>query len=101
MTLAMVVGLWGFEVRTAHTGTDGVEQARALRPEIVLCDIGLPGLDGYAVARALRGDAATRGARLIAITGYGSEEERAQAIAAGFDLHLSKPVDPESLRGHL
>jgi PAS domain S-box-containing protein len=100
-SLVMVLGLWGYEVGLAASGPEGVDRARALRPDIVLCDIGLPGMDGYAVARALRSDDGTRHAKLIAITGYGREADRAQAIEAGFDLHLAKPVHPDFLKTQL
>ena len=100
-TLAMILGLWGYKVTMAHTGPEGVERARALRPDIVLCDIGLPGMDGYAVARAIRDSEKERRARLIAITGYGGTQDRDQALTAGFDLHLAKPVHPERLREEL
>ena len=100
-SLAMVLGIWGYQVGIARTGTEGVAQARETRPRIILCDIGLPEMDGYAVARALRGDAGTKGARLIAITGYGREEDRRRAMEAGFDLHLAKPVHPDQLKVQL
>jgi CheY-like chemotaxis protein len=66
-------------------------------PEIALIDIGMPGIDGLEVARRIRADERGKSIRLIALTGYGSEEQRTQAIAAGFDLHLIKPVDPSRL----
>jgi CheY-like chemotaxis protein len=71
------------------------------RPDVVLCDIGLPGLDGYGVASALRRGPETAAVRLIAVTGYGDEEDRRRSREAGFDVHLVKPVDPERLLGHL
>ncbi|HKV09558.1 MAG TPA: response regulator, partial [Thermoanaerobaculia bacterium] len=77
----------------------GLGRARELRPEVVLCDIGLPGeLDGYGVARAFRADPDLASARLIALTGYGQEEDRRRALEAGFDTHLTKPADPEVLK---
>jgi CheY-like chemotaxis protein len=65
---------------------------------VVLCDIGLPGLDGFGVARALRLDPTTSGARMIAVTGYGSDEDRVRTREAGFDEHLTKPADPTALQ---
>ena len=64
----------------------------------MLCDIGLPGLDGYGVARALRQDPATAAARMIAVTGYGGDENRRRSQEAGFDAHLTKPADPAALQ---
>ena len=68
-----------------------------MRPDIVLCDIGLPDGDGYALAAALRGNPVTARARLIAVTAYGGEQDRKRSREAGFQLHLVKPVKPESL----
>ena len=96
--LRILLVLLGHEVAVAHTGPEGVEAARRGPPDVVLCDIGLPGLDGYGVARALRQDPATAGVRLIAVTGYGSDEDRRRSREAGFDLHLTKPVDPADLQ---
>lgn len=96
--LRMVLEIQGHEVRTAYNGPEGVRLASDWRPDVVLCDIGLPGLDGYAVARALRGDPSTARSRLIAITGYGGEENRRHALRAGFDQHLTKPVSPDQLQ---
>ena len=93
-TLRVLLQLVGYEVRVAATGPDGLQQATAWLPDAVLCDIGLPGLDGYAVAEQLRANPATAGIRLVAITGYGSEADRAQARQAGFDHHFTKPADP-------
>jgi two-component system CheB/CheR fusion protein len=86
----------GHEVAIARNGTEGIASARRLGPDVVLCDVGLPGLDGYAVARALRADGGPAVA-LIALTGYASPEDRRRAIAAGFDHHLAKPADLEKL----
>jgi PAS domain S-box-containing protein len=80
------------EVEVAYTGPDGVEAAQRLRPDLVLCDIGLPGFSGYEVARRIRADA-NGAVVLVALTGYGREEDRAEAKAAGFDRHFTKPVD--------
>ena len=100
-TLRALLELHGYEVGVAYTGPGGVEAARARRPDVVVCDIGLPGLDGCEVARHLRRDPATADARLIAVTGYGREEDRERVLAAGFDRHLVKPVDPAELVGQV
>ncbi len=97
-SMQLLLELRGFEVATAGDGLAGLELIRRLRPDVVLCDIGLPGgLDGYGVARELRADPAFAGLRLIALTGYGQAEDQRQAQEAGFDLHLTKPVDPAKL----
>jgi signal transduction histidine kinase/CheY-like chemotaxis protein len=100
-SLRMFLELFGHGVTLAHTGPDGVEAARTLRPDVVLCDIGLPGMDGFAVAGTLRRQPETAATRLIAVTGYGQEEDRRRALSAGFDIHLVKPVDPQKLLGYL
>jgi signal transduction histidine kinase/CheY-like chemotaxis protein len=97
-TMRDFLELSGHEVELACSGADGLEAARLFHPEVVLCDIGLPGMDGFEVAAELRRDPATAGAQLIAVTGYGREEDRRRSKAAGFDLHLTKPVDPAQLR---
>jgi CheY-like chemotaxis protein len=96
-TLDVLLTRYGHEVVTAHTGPAGVAAARKELPDVVLCDLGLPEMDGFAVARALRQDLATAPVRLIAVSGYGQEEDRRQSEQAGFDLHLTKPVDPAEL----
>ncbi len=98
-SLQMLLEISGFEVATAADGSAGLATARRFRPDVVLCDIGLPGgLDGYAVARELRADPALQPVHLIALTGYGQAEDRRRAYAEGFDLHLTKPVDPVALK---
>ncbi len=87
----------GARVETAGCGLDGVAAAQRARPEVVLCDIGLPDIDGMEVARRLRADDALGGTRLIALTGYGQAEDVRQAIAAGFDAHVTKPVNLDQL----
>jgi CheY-like chemotaxis protein len=96
-SLHALLTLLGHDVRVAYTGPDGVATARDWRPEVIVCDIGLPDLDGYGVAAAVRSDPATAGALLIAVTGYGQEEDRRRALAAGFDHHLTKPAPPDVL----
>jgi signal transduction histidine kinase len=97
-TMRDFLELSGHEVQLAASGTDGVEAARQFHPEVVLCDIGLPGMTGFEVAEELRRDPSTRSAKLIAVTGYGRDEDRQRSKEAGFDLHLTKPVDPAQLR---
>jgi signal transduction histidine kinase/ActR/RegA family two-component response regulator len=97
-SMQMLLALQGHEVEVAASGPAGLEAARRFHPEVVFCDIGLPGgMDGYAVARTLRGEPAGGSAYLIALTGYGQEEDQRKSQAAGFDLHLTKPVDPDAL----
>jgi PAS domain S-box-containing protein len=95
--LAFVLELGGHDVRAAHNGAEALEAARAFAPQVVLCDIGLPGMNGYEVAARLRQRAESQRTVLIALTGYGQEEDRRRAKAAGFDYHLTKPVEPEAL----
>jgi PAS domain S-box-containing protein len=96
-SLAMLLTLWGHDVRTAHDGRSGLKAAQSYRPHIVFLDIGLPGLDGYEVARRLRGEFGQQ-MRLVALTGYGQDDDRRRAQAAGFDAHLVKPADPDVLQ---
>ena len=91
----------GYRVSVAYSGPAGVSAAKVGRPDVVLCDIGLPGMDGYAVADALRQNPETGSARLIAVTGYGREADKRRALESGFDLHLVKPVNTQQLLGHL
>lgn len=92
-----IIGALGHEVTTAHTGRDGIAAALRVSADLVLCDVGLPDIDGYAVARALRADPVTASAQLIALTGYDGEDERQRAREAGFDRHVVKPIDPLAL----
>jgi signal transduction histidine kinase len=96
-SLRLLLELRGHQVRLAHSGTDGVKVARRWLPEVVLCDLGLPGMDGFAVARALREDPRTAQVRLIAVSGYGHDEDQQRGREAGFDLHVLKPIDPADL----
>jgi CheY-like chemotaxis protein len=91
--VSKLLKLGGHTVATALDGSTGVELAREFHPDLVLCDIGLPGeMNGYKVAEALRADPATRWTRLVAVTGFGQDEDRRRAIEAGFDRHMTKPV---------
>jgi signal transduction histidine kinase/CheY-like chemotaxis protein len=99
-SLRAVLEMGGFSVQVAYDGTSGLAAARALRPQVVLCDIGLPGaMDGYDFARAVRADPDLRSVRLVALTGYGQHEDRRRAERAGFDSHVTKPADPHALLG--
>ena len=95
---AELLELWGYQVAVAYDGLAGVGQAFTFRPAVVVMDIGLPLLDGYQAARLIRDQPALAGIRLIALTGYGREEDRQRAYDAGFDHHLTKPADLERLR---
>jgi CheY-like chemotaxis protein len=94
-SLRDVLELEGHQVEVAYSGRDGLDKARRYQPEVVLCDIGLPDMDGYDVARAFRSDPdqALRSAYLVALTGYALPEDLARATAGGFDEHLAKPPD--------
>ncbi|BBL75970.1 PAS domain-containing hybrid sensor histidine kinase/response regulator [Methylomagnum ishizawai] len=100
-SLALLLESDGHRVRAAYDGEEGLKMALAEPPQVVLLDIGLPGMDGYAVARTLRQSAELKGSWLIALTGYGQAEDREKSRAAGFDRHLVKPVDFEALQGAL
>jgi len=95
--LRLMLEVEGATVETAGDGEGGLRAAVRLRPDIVLCDIGLPDIDGFEVARRLRARGELPGARLIALTGYGQEEDMRQARKAGFEAHLTKPVNLEQL----
>jgi CheY-like chemotaxis protein len=97
-SLRLLLACYGYEVAVAYSGDHGVRVAAQFQPDVVLCDIGLPGLDGYEVARKLRDNPATARARLIAVTAYGQDEFRRRSHEAGFEQHLVKPVDPDALR---
>ncbi|HTE21039.1 MAG TPA: ATP-binding protein, partial [Armatimonadota bacterium] len=99
-TLVEMLDTWGHDVRCVHDGRAALLEIGTYRPEVVLLDIGLPGMDGYEVARRLREQDREGAPRmlLIALTGYGQAENRKLALDAGFDLHLTKPVDAPQLR---
>jgi two-component system CheB/CheR fusion protein len=96
-SLRLALALEGHDVAVAHDGPQGVERARALVPEVVLCDIGLPSMDGYAVAKALRREPRLRDTLLVALTGYALPEDQRRALEAGFDAHLTKPATVEGV----
>jgi CheY-like chemotaxis protein len=97
-TVADLLRLLGNEVRVVHDGLAAVSGAADMLPDVVLLDIGLPGIDGFEAARRIRARLGS-GIRLIALTGWGQEKDRAQATAAGFDEHWVKPVPLDKLQG--
>ncbi|HEY4308908.1 MAG TPA: response regulator [Pirellulales bacterium] len=95
--LAMLLKCMGHEAVTAHTGPEGLALARSFRPEIIFLDIGLPGMNGYELSRAIRDEAEIAFAKLVALTGWGTDEDKRRATEAGFDFHVTKPVDAATL----
>lgn len=96
-SLAMLLHEMGHEVEQAYDGLSGLERARREHPQVLLCDIGLPGISGYEVARRLRAESAYNDVLLVALTGWGQEDDRRRSQEAGFDAHLVKPVEHEAL----
>jgi DNA-binding response OmpR family regulator len=96
-SMSHLLKLAGYDVETVHDGRDAVEAACAVLPEIVLLDIGLPGLDGFRVAERLRGEAGLQALVIIAISGYDADMYPGRSRRAGFDHHLVKPVDIDAL----
>lgn len=96
--LRMLLELEGHEVAVAHDGVSALETASTFAPSVVILDIGLPGMDGYEVARRMRRDPSMRSMRLIALTGYGQAADTQRARDSGFDSHLVKPIHLDSLR---
>jgi two-component system CheB/CheR fusion protein len=97
-SLALLVQLWGHEVVVAYNGPNALDVARAHRADVVLLDIGMPGMDGFAVARRLREMPGMEKALLVAITGHGHTADVRRGKEAGIDCHFIKPVDPTELR---
>ena len=96
-TLGELLKIWGHDVRLAHDGPSALAAAREYKPEVVLLDIGLPGMDGFAVATELRKEG-LGGRMLVALTGYGEQQDRDRTQKVGFDHHLVKPIDPDTLQ---
>jgi CheY-like chemotaxis protein len=96
-SLRLLLELAGHEVEACADGLTGLARLRTFRPDVALIDLGLPGMDGYTVAREARERPETHAIRLVAVTGYGQAEDRRRALAAGFDLHVTKPVDASML----
>jgi signal transduction histidine kinase len=97
-SLAMLLRVLGAEVALAHSGIQGLECVETFKPDVVVLDIGMPGMDGYEVARRIRLNPENRHMSLIALTGWGQDEDRRRSVAAGFDHHLVKPADIDQLR---
>jgi CheY-like chemotaxis protein len=91
-SLTLLLGISGHEARAAYAGPQALALARELSPDVILLDLGMPGMDGYEVAREIRREPALRGITLIALTGWGQEEDRKRSAEAGFDRHMTKPV---------
>jgi signal transduction histidine kinase/CheY-like chemotaxis protein len=96
-SLRLLLGANGHHIAVSHDGPSALEQAAAFEPEVVFLDIGLPGIDGYEVARRMRQIPALAGALIVAMTGYGQPDDLKRSLAAGFDRHLIKPVDPDAI----
>jgi CheY-like chemotaxis protein len=96
-SLAMLLQLGGHETHMAHDGLEAVEAAKALQPDVILLDVGLPGLNGYEAARRIRKQQKDKRIVLVALTGWGQDDDRRRSKQAGFDAHLVKPVDPTAL----
>jgi CheY-like chemotaxis protein len=95
--MAMLVGVLGGETRVAFDGESGVREARGFRPDLVLLDIGMPGMDGYEACRRIRHEHG-QDMVMVALTGWGHDKDKAEALRAGFDAHLTKPADLDQLR---
>jgi CheY-like chemotaxis protein len=100
-TLAMMLELLGQQTRQAHEGNGALKAAQEYNPEVVFMDIGLPGLSGHEVVTRMRRELGMTDAYIIALSGYGTEEDRRKSFHAGFDTHLVKPLDPSALPGIL
>jgi two-component system CheB/CheR fusion protein len=96
-SLKEAVELGAHQVEVAHDGPDGIKKAREFSPDVVFCDIGLPGMSGYDVAKAFRADEKLRSTNLVALTGYAQPEDLQRAIEAGFDGHVAKPPSLEKI----
>src|SRR5436305_6368244 len=100
-TLAMLGRMWGYEVQTAFDGRSGLEKARTFRPDCMVLDIGLPGIDGYTLAHRVRQHPVLSSTKLIALSAYSSEDHHRRLHEVGFDYHFVKPAEPTILEGVL
>jgi CheY-like chemotaxis protein len=96
-TLAALLRIEGHDVTVVHDGQSALDRFDAIQPEVMLLDIGMPGLSGYDVARSVRRGTLGRAVTLVAITGWGQDSDKDRALTAGFNHHLTKPVEPEQL----
>jgi CheY-like chemotaxis protein len=96
-TLAMMLELLGQQTRQAHEGDGALKAAVEYKPELIFMDIGLPGLSGHEIASRMRGELGMTDTYIVALSGYGTEEDRRKSLYAGFDSHLVKPLDPSTL----
>src|SRR5262249_53291987 len=96
-SLAMLIEVLGGQARIALNGLAGLQAVTEFRPDLVLLDIGMPGIDGYETCRRIRLDPFGRDVLIVALTGWGQEQDKRRAIDAGFDAHLTKPADPAVL----
>ena len=92
---------FGHEAYAAYDGVQAIEAAKRVKPDVVFIDLGMPGMSGFAVARAIRATADGKEIKLVAYTGYGTESDRVNTLAQGFDMHLVKPMDPCEMQGVL
>ena len=97
LTAKIYLTILGYEVWVADNGIIALSLIKAVKPDVVVCDIGLPGMDGYQVAKAIRSDPSLSEVRLLAMTAFGGEEDISKAIAAGFERHLLKPTPLQDL----
>jgi CheY-like chemotaxis protein len=97
-TLAKLLEAYGQDVAVAHDGASTIDTINAVHSDLAIVDIGMPGMDGYEVARRLRAAPQTRSMVLVALTGYGQQHDRARAMAAGFNYHMTKPIDVDQLQ---
>jgi CheY-like chemotaxis protein len=101
LMLSMMLQRVGYATTTAHDGMEALAAARELAPQVVILDIGMPGMSGYDVAQIIRREAQLKDTVLIALTGWGTHEDKRKAFEAGFDVHLTKPVDADDLQNVL
>jgi CheY-like chemotaxis protein len=100
-SLALILGQMGHEVRVSYDSREAIEVARSLGPDIVFLDLVMPGIDGYEVARQMRSDPQLQHALIVAVTGFGGEEDRERSRKAGIDHHVVKPIDLEFIESLL